>query len=196
MDRASRPRWRRSCCEAGAVDAVLAMAPDPADRWKPVPVIVTDPEDMARCRGMRMGYAPAAGAAGACAGGGASAHRGDRHALPGLRAARAGGRAWVRRDHVIGTPCSDNTTTERFHQFLGLLDERPETVTYLEFRADYHVELRFDDGRAPRLIPFLKLPISDLPADFFPMTCRPASTTPTGSRTSPWATWAATATSG
>jgi coenzyme F420 hydrogenase subunit beta len=45
-------------------------------------------------------------------------------------------------------------------------------VSYLEFRADYRVELRFDDGRAPRFVPFLKLPLSDLPADFFPMTCK------------------------
>ena len=75
------------------------------------------------------------------------------------------------RIYVIGTPCSDNTTTENFHQFLALLTDAPETVTYLEFRADYHVELRFADG-SQRLIPFLKLPISDLPDDFFPLTCR------------------------
>ena len=42
----------------GAVDAVLTVAPDPADRWRPVPVLVTRPEDMAAVRGMRMGYAP------------------------------------------------------------------------------------------------------------------------------------------
>ena len=44
-------------------------------------------------------------------------------------------------------------------------------MTYLEFRADYHVELRFTDG-SQRLIPFLKLPLSDLPNDFIPTTCR------------------------
>ncbi|MEO0800066.1 MAG: Coenzyme F420 hydrogenase/dehydrogenase, beta subunit C-terminal domain, partial [Pseudomonadota bacterium] len=72
---------------------------------------------------------------------------------------------------VIGTPCSDNTTTERFHAFLSLLADDPDAITYLEFRADYHVELRFSDGRT-QLIPFLKLPISELPSDFFPLTCR------------------------
>jgi coenzyme F420 hydrogenase subunit beta len=44
--------------EIGAVDAVLTMAADPHDRWRPVPVLVTDPADLAACRGMRMGYAP------------------------------------------------------------------------------------------------------------------------------------------
>ena len=44
--------------ETGAVDAVLTMRPDEADAWKPVPVLVTRAEDMAGCRGMRMGYAP------------------------------------------------------------------------------------------------------------------------------------------
>ncbi len=73
---------------------------------------------------------------------------------------------------MIGTPCSDNTTTENFHAFLRLLDDAPDTISYLEFRADYHVELRFDDGRKARMIPFLQLPISQLPADFFPMTCK------------------------
>ena len=52
------------------------------------------------------------------------------------------------------------------------MDPKPETVSYLEFRADFRVELRFDDGRAPRTIPFLQLPISRLPADFFPLTCK------------------------
>ena len=73
--------------------------------------------------------------------------------------------------YVIGTPCSDNTTTENFHDFLALLSDDPETITYLEFRADYHVELRFADGRREE-IPFLQLPISNLPPDFFPLTCR------------------------
>jgi len=76
---------------------------------------------------------------------------------------------------TVGSPSSaspaDNTTTERFHQFLALLAEDPGTITYLEFRADYRVELRFTDGRT-RLIPFLQLPISKLPPDFFPLTCR------------------------
>jgi coenzyme F420 hydrogenase subunit beta len=75
------------------------------------------------------------------------------------------------RIYVIGTPCSDNTTTENFHLFLSKLSDKPETISYLEFKPDYHVEIRFDDGKV-RHIPFLQLPLSDLPADFFPMTCR------------------------
>jgi coenzyme F420 hydrogenase subunit beta len=73
--------------------------------------------------------------------------------------------------YVIGTPCSDNTPTENFHEFLALIDPAPETITYLEFRADYHVELRYTDGRV-RTIPFLQLPLSQLRPDFFPLTCR------------------------
>nr|WP_294516948.1 Coenzyme F420 hydrogenase/dehydrogenase, beta subunit C-terminal domain [uncultured Rhodopila sp.] len=73
--------------------------------------------------------------------------------------------------YIIGTPCSDNTTTSRFHEFLARLADDPDTITYLEFHADFHVELRFRDGRTKE-IPFLKLPISKLPPDFFPMTCR------------------------
>jgi coenzyme F420 hydrogenase subunit beta len=44
--------------QSGAVDAVLTMRSDPDDRWKPVPVLVTQPEDLAACRGMKMGHAP------------------------------------------------------------------------------------------------------------------------------------------
>ena len=51
------------------------------------------------------------------------------------------------------------------------MSEDPTTITYLEFRADYHVELRFTDGRKKE-IPFLQLPLSTLPSDFFPLTCR------------------------
>jgi coenzyme F420 hydrogenase subunit beta len=157
---------------SGTVDAVLAVAPDPSDRWKPLPVIVTDPDDMAQCRGMRMGFGPTLAALEPAI---AQGHR--RIALIGipcqvyaLRQIEAD--LGLDRLYVIGTPCSDNTTTENFHTFLDLLDEKPDTISYLEFRADYRVELRFDDGRAPRTIPFLKLPISKLPADFFPLTCK------------------------
>ncbi len=157
--------------ETKAVDAVLTMASDPADRWRPVPVLVTDPAGMAHCRGMRMGYAPLLALLEP------ARQRGfNCLAVIGIPCQVYALRALERelgfeRLYVIGTPCSDNTTTERFHQFLALLAEDPATITYLEFRADYHVELRFSDGRTKE-IPFLKLPISKLPADFFPLTCR------------------------
>ncbi|MEJ2504479.1 MAG: coenzyme F420 hydrogenase/dehydrogenase beta subunit N-terminal domain-containing protein, partial [Gemmatimonadota bacterium] len=44
--------------EDGVVDAVLATASDPDDRWRPRPVLVTEPEGMEACRGMKMGYSP------------------------------------------------------------------------------------------------------------------------------------------
>jgi coenzyme F420 hydrogenase subunit beta len=73
--------------------------------------------------------------------------------------------------YVIGTPCSDNTTTENFHHFLSLVSSEPDEIIYLEFRADYHVEVRFKNGKKKE-IPFLQLPLSTLPNDFFPLTCR------------------------
>lgn len=157
--------------ERGLVDAVCAMIADPADRWKPKPALITTPEGMAAARGMRMGYAPLLALLEP-----ARAKGYSRIALIGipcqvyaLRALEA--ELGFERIYVIGTPCSDNTTTDNFHAFLALLSDEPETITYLEFRADYHVELRFADGRV-RAIPFLKLPISKLPPDFFPLTCR------------------------
>ena len=157
--------------ETGAVDAVLTMAPDPDDHWRPVPVLVTEARGMAGVRGMRMGYAPLLALLEPAR---AAGHR--RIAVIGipcqvyaLRALEA--ELGFERLYVIGTPCSDNTTTERFHDFLDLLSDAPETITYLEFRADYHVELRFRDG-SQRVVPFLQLPISKLPPDFFPLTCR------------------------
>jgi len=157
--------------ESGAVTAVLTMAPDPADKWRPVPVIVTRAEGMAAVRGMRMGTAPllALLEPARAAGHTRIAVIGIPCQVHALRMIEE--KLGLERLYVIGTPCSDNTTTENFHRFLALLDERPESITYLEFRADYHVEIRHDDGRV-RTIPFLMLPLSDLPADFFPLTCR------------------------
>ncbi len=158
--------------ETGAVDAVLTVAPDPTDKWKPVPVIVTDPASMANVRGMRMGYAPTLAllAPAAAAGHKRIAFIGIPCQVYALRALES--QLGFDRIYVIGTPCSDNTTTENFHTFLNLLDPNPNTVSYLEFRADFKVELRFDDGRPTKAIPFLQLPISQLPADFFPLTCK------------------------
>lgn len=157
--------------ETGAVDAVLTMAPDPNDKWKPVPVLVTSAEGMAQCRGMRMGYAPLLALLEP-----ARARGFKRLAVIGIPCQIYALRAMdlklgFEKIFVIGTPCSDNTTTASFHQFLDLLADDPDTITYLEFRADYYVELRFRDGSVKE-IPFLQLPISKLPPDFFPMTCR------------------------
>ncbi len=157
--------------ETGAVQAVLTMGADPDDRWRPVPILVTEASGMAAARGMRMGYAPLLALLEP-----ARARGITRLAVIGipcqvyaLRALEA--ELGFEALHVIGTPCSDNTTTARFHEFLALIDDDPRSVTYLEFRADYHVELRYADGRV-RAVPFLKLPLSKLPADFFPLTCR------------------------
>jgi coenzyme F420 hydrogenase subunit beta len=158
--------------ETGAVTAVLTVAPDPADRWKPLPVIVTRAEDMRHVRGMRMGYAPTLALLepARAAGHTRIAMIGIPCQVYALRALEA--QLGLERLYVIGTPCSDNTTTENFHHFLRLLDPKPDTISYLEFRADFKVELRYDDGRRARLIPFLQLPISQLPDDFFPLTCK------------------------
>ncbi|MEQ1653221.1 MAG: Coenzyme F420 hydrogenase/dehydrogenase, beta subunit C-terminal domain [Hyphomicrobium sp.] len=157
--------------ETGAVDAVLTMAPDPDDSWRPVPVLITKASDMAHCRGMRMGYAPLLALLEPAR---AAGHK--RIAVVGIPCQVYALRALetelgFEKIFVIGTPCSDNTTTENFHSFLALLSHDPATITYLEFRADYHVELRFTDGRKQE-IPFLMLPLSKLPGDFFPLTCR------------------------
>ncbi|MCA3239550.1 MAG: Coenzyme F420 hydrogenase/dehydrogenase, beta subunit C-terminal domain [Curvibacter sp.] len=161
--------------EQGQVDAVIAMAPHPQDRWRPMPVLVTRPEDMARCRGMRMGYAPllelvepalAQGYKRLAVIGIPCQVYALRAIQPQLEQEQGLQSLWV-----IGTPCSDNTTTENFHEFLGLLSDRPQDIGYLEFRADYKVEIRTDQGEH-RLIPFLNLPLSRLRPDFFPLTCR------------------------
>lgn len=164
-------RLAQKLLEAGKVDAILGVGPHPDDNWRPQPVIVTDPEDVHHLRGMRMGYAPLLSLIEPAAAQGFTrlAVIGIPCQVYALRSIEA--QLGLDALFVIGTPCSDNTTTENFHEFLSRLSDTPERITYLEFRADYHVELRFDDG-TQRDIPFLKLPLSDLPADFFPMTCR------------------------
>lgn len=157
--------------EANLVDAVLTMAPDPEDSWRPVPVLVTQADDMAGVRGMRMGFAPLLALLKPAlqAGHKRLAVIGIPCQVYALRALET--ELGFDRLYVIGTPCSDNTTTEKFHDFLALLSDAPDTITYLEFRPDYRVELRFSTGQV-KTIPFLQLPISQLPQDFFPLTCR------------------------
>ena len=157
--------------ETGTVDAVLCMVPDRNDRWKPQPALITQAADIAQARGMRMGYAPllALLEPAIAAGHTRIAVIGIPCQIYALRALEA--KLGFDRIYVIGTPCSDNTTTANFHDFLGRLTDQPDTVTYLEFKADYYVELRFTDGTI-RNIPFLQLPLSDLPRDFFPLTCK------------------------
>ena len=153
------------------VDAVLTMAPDPADSWRPMPVLITSSKDMKQARGMRMGYAPLLALLDV-----AKEKGYKRLAVIGIPCQVYALRALekelqLEKLYVIGTPCSDNTTTENFHEFLNLIDTKPDTITYLEFRADYRVEIRYTNGEK-RTIPFLMLPLSKLRPDFFPLTCR------------------------
>ena len=153
------------------VDAVLTMAPDPADSWRPMPVLITNSKDMEQARGMRMGYAPLLALLDV-----AKEKGYKRLAVIGIPCQVYALRALekelqLEKLYVIGTPCSDNTTTENFHEFLNLIDTKPDTITYLEFRADYRVEIRYTNGEK-RTIPFLMLPLSKLRPDFFPLTCR------------------------
>ena len=157
--------------ETGAVDAILTMTEDPQDRWKPLPIIIDKASDMAKCRGMRMGYAPLLSLLEP-----AIAKGYKKMAVIGIPCQVYALRALekelgLEKLYVIGTPCSDNTTTENFHHFLSLISSEPEEINYLEFRADYHVEVRFKNGKKKE-VPFLQLPLSTLPNDFFPLTCR------------------------
>lgn len=157
--------------ETGAVDGVICVGPDPDDRWKPLPMLVTKPDDMALARGMRMGFAPTLALLEPARAAGLKriAFVGIPCQVHALRAMEA--QLGFEAITVIGTPCSDNTTTDRFHEFLGVIDPKPDEITYLEFRADYRVELRYRDGRQ-RTVPFLMLPLSKLGPDFFPLSCR------------------------
>lgn len=161
--------------ETEQVTAVLTMRADPEDRWRPQPVCVTSVSELESCRGMRMGFAPLVSLLEPAV---AEGHRRiaviaipcQVYALRSLeRELKQAG--VLEQLLIIGIPCSDNTSTEHFHAFLNRLDDNPDAISYLEFRTDYQVELRFDGGRV-KTIPFLKLPLSDLPADFFPTTCR------------------------
>ncbi|MEI6468994.1 MAG: Coenzyme F420 hydrogenase/dehydrogenase, beta subunit C-terminal domain [Betaproteobacteria bacterium] len=157
--------------ETNQVDAILTMAPDALDPWKPTPILITQSTDMVMARGMRMGYAPLLALLDV-----AKEKGYKRLGIIGIPCQVYALRALekelsLEQLFVIGTPCSDNTTTANFHEFLQLIDPQPETITYLEFRADYQVELRFSNGKK-KLIPFLKLPLSKLRPDFFPLTCR------------------------
>jgi coenzyme F420 hydrogenase subunit beta len=165
--------------ESKRVDAVLTMAPDPNDSWRPVPVLVSKAEELQHCRGMRMGYAPLLSLLEPAidAGFRRLAVIGIPCQIAALRGLEKGLKERGKLDElfVIGTPCSDNTTTENFHEFLALIgtdiQRKPSEISYLEFKANYHVELRFTDGKSKE-IPFLKLPLSKLRPDFFPLTCR------------------------
>lgn len=157
--------------ERGLVDAVVATASTSEDRWAPRPVLITHARDMARCRGMKMGFSPVLAMLERAV---SLGYR--RVALIGIPCQVHALRAMERelgleRLFVIGTPCSDNTTTERFHQFLGLVSDQPDHVTYVEFMPDMKVEIRHLDGSVKR-IPFIQLPLSTLPPDFFPSSCR------------------------
>ena len=134
--------------ETGAVDAVLTMAPDPEDNWRPVPVLVTKADGHGAMPRHADGICAAAGAAGA--GAGARASSASRSSASPARSMPCG--RWSESWASSGSTSSARpapTTPRRSASTSSwrCWPTQPDTITYLEFRADYHVELRFTDGR-------------------------------------------------
>jgi hypothetical protein len=135
-----------------------------------VPVLVTKPEDMApaaACAWATRRCSPCWNRPRA----GHKAHRGHRHPLPGLCAARARGgarlRAALRHRHAVLGQHDDGECST----LPGLLDPtRTRHLSRVPRRLPCRAALRRWAGQGPS--PSCMLPISQLPADFFPLTCR------------------------
>ena len=175
--------------------AVLTMAPDPEDKWRPVPVLVTKAEGMAQCRGMRMGYAPLLALLEP-----ARARGFKRLAVigipcqvyalraleekPGLREALCGGNALLRQhDHGALPPVSRPAVRPTRHDHLSGIPGGLSCGAALHRRAG-------EGDPLPAASHF------QAAAGLLPLPAAPASTTPTCSPTSRWATWAAKASNG
>ncbi|CAG9462772.1 unnamed protein product [Pedinophyceae sp. YPF-701] len=150
--------------ETGMVDAVVCVASDPEDRFRPRPIVATTKEEILSARGVK----PSLASSLECLA--------TLEAIPDPRsksvlfigvgcqvqALRSVQKHLPFRDvFVLGTNCVDNGTHEGFEQFRRAATSDPDKLLHYEFMQDYRVHIKYEDG-AYEKIPFFCLPANDL----------------------------------
>lgn len=148
---------------AGAVDAVVCVGSDPADRFAPRPMVATTVEEVIAARGVKPTLSPNLSVLATLEALAPDVKRvlfiGVGCQVQALRAVEP--HLGLEKLYVLGTNCTDNGPPAGLQKFLGAASDDPATVVHYEFMADYRVHLKHEDGRF-ETVPYFCLPANDL----------------------------------
>ncbi|MEB3291720.1 MAG: Coenzyme F420 hydrogenase/dehydrogenase, beta subunit C-terminal domain [Synechococcales bacterium] len=156
----------------GKVDGVVCVQNSKDDRFQPVPIIATTPEEILAAKVNKPTLSPNLNILEQIEQSGIKRLLaiGVGCQIQALRAVQD--KLGLEKLYVLGTPCVDNVSRAGLQKFLDTTSRSPETVVYYEFMQDFNVHFKHEDGSV-ELVPFFGLNTKELKDVFAPscMTC-------------------------
>jgi len=156
----------------GKVEGVVCVQNTPDDRFQPMPIIATTPEEILAARVNKPTLSPNLSILEQIEQSGMKRILaiGVGCQIQALRAVQQ--QLGLEKLYVLGTPCVDNVTREGLQKFLETTSKSPDTVVHYEFMQDFRVHFKHEDGSIEK-VPFFGLKTNQLKDVFAPscMTC-------------------------
>jgi 3,8-divinyl protochlorophyllide a 8-vinyl-reductase (ferredoxin) len=154
------------------VEGVVCVQNTPEDRFQPMPVIATTPEEVLAARVNKPTLSPNLSVLEQIEQSGMKRLLviGVGCQIQALRAVET--ELGLEKLYVLGTPCVDNVSREGLQKFLETTSKSPDTVVHYEFMQDFRVHFKHQDGSIEK-VPFFGLKTNKLKDVFAPscMSC-------------------------
>jgi coenzyme F420 hydrogenase subunit beta len=156
----------------GKVEGVVCVQNSPSDRFQPMPIIATTPEEILAAKVNKPTLSPNLSVL----------EQVEKSGMKRLLVIGVGCQIQALRTvekqlgleklYVLGTPCVDNVTRAGLQKFLETTSKSPDTVVHYEFMQDFQVHFKHLDGSIEK-VPFFGLKTNKLKDVFAPscMTC-------------------------
>ncbi|MDF5719823.1 MAG: Coenzyme F420 hydrogenase/dehydrogenase, beta subunit C-terminal domain [Rhizonema sp. PD37] len=156
----------------GIVEGVVCVQNTQEDRFQPLPVIATTPEEILAARVNKPTLSPNLSILEQVEKSGMKRLLviGVGCQIQALRAVEK--QLGLEKLYVLGTPCVDNVTRAGLQKFLETTSRSPNTVVHYEFMQDFRVHFKHEDG-STETVPFFGLKTNKLKDVFAPscMSC-------------------------
>ncbi|MDF5713106.1 MAG: Coenzyme F420 hydrogenase/dehydrogenase, beta subunit C-terminal domain [Rhizonema sp. NSF051] len=156
----------------GIVEGVVCVQNTQEDRFQPLPIIATTPEEILAARVNKPTLSPNLSILEQVEQSGMKRLLviGVGCQIQALRAVEK--QLGLEKLYVLGTPCVDNVTRAGLQKFLETTSRSPNTVVHYEFMQDFRVHFKHEDGSI-ETVPFFGLKTNKLKDVFAPscMSC-------------------------
>ena len=155
--------------EQGIVEGVVCVQNTKEDRFQPMPVIATTPEEVLAAKVNKPTLSPNLSVL----------EQVEKSGMKRLLVIGVGCQIqalWavekelgLEKLYVLGTPCVDNVTRTGLQKFLETTSKSPDTVVHYEFMQDFRIHFKHEDGSLEK-VPFFGLK-TNLLKDVFAPSC-------------------------
>lgn len=153
----------------GLVEGVICVQNTKEDRFQPMPVVATTPEEVLAAKVNKPTLSPNLSVLEQVEKSGFKRLLviGVGCQIQALRAVQKD--LALEKLYVLGTPCVDNVTRAGLQKFLDTTSKSPDTVVHYEFMQDFRIHFKHEDGSIEK-VPFFGLKTNQL-KDVFASSC-------------------------